>query len=194
MTVANLVSDAALVIWCGQSLASTLAVAGYGRGLPQPEIPGVEPNVAVILPVRGADCLSRLLPLLRAQQYKNYRIIASVESADDPAFSMPKSIDAQSWLWAPLAKILHLKQFANLDLRGSWHGVGASLHPVDRLVEILDLPHPVARRELPRPLHSAVLPGKATRASFRVPLSPAASTKMPASISAWLNAPMSAKS
>src|SRR5271157_2896025 len=38
------------------------------------------------------------------------------------------------------------------------------------------------------------LPEKATRAPSRLSLSPPASTNSPASISAWLNAPMSAKS
>ena len=88
MTVANLVTEAALALWSAQNLFSTIAAAAYRRGLPLPEIPGVEPNVAVILPVRGADNLARILRLLRAQQYRHYRIIASVESADDPAFEV----------------------------------------------------------------------------------------------------------
>ena len=88
MAVTNLVSGAALALLCAQSLLSTLLVAAYRRGLPRAEIPGSEPNVAVILPVRGGRNLDRFLPLLRSQQYGRYRIIASVESTDDPAFAL----------------------------------------------------------------------------------------------------------
>jgi hypothetical protein len=95
MAVTNLVSDAALALLCGQSLLSTLLVAAYRRGLPRPEIPGSEPNVAVILPVRGERNLDRFLPLLRAQQYGRYRIIASVESADDPAFRLLRAAETE---------------------------------------------------------------------------------------------------
>ena len=85
MAVANLFSDAAIALWLLQNLGSTIAVAAYRRGLPRPEVPGVEPNVAVILPARGATTLAGHLRLLRAQEYAHYRIIASVESRDDPA-------------------------------------------------------------------------------------------------------------
>ena len=83
----SLATDVSLAIWCQQNPVSTFAVAAYRRGLPQQEIPGAEPNVAVILPVRGCGVLDRHLPLLRAQRYTRYRIIASVESRDDPAFA-----------------------------------------------------------------------------------------------------------
>ncbi len=83
----SLAADVSLALWCAQNVVSTFAVAAYRRGLPQQEIPGAEPNVAVILPVRGCGVLARHLPLLRAQRYTRYRIIASVESRDDPAFA-----------------------------------------------------------------------------------------------------------
>ena len=88
MAAADLLSDLALMVWCGQNLVSTLAVAVYRRGLPQPEVPGVEPNVAVILPVKSAANLDRFLPLLRAQKYRSFRVVAAVESSDDPAFAV----------------------------------------------------------------------------------------------------------
>ena len=84
----DIAAQIALLLWCAQNLVSTAAVAAYRRGLPQPEIPGVEPGVAIILPVRGAANLARFLPLLRAQAYSRYRIIAAVEAADDPAFAL----------------------------------------------------------------------------------------------------------
>ena len=77
MAVANVIADAALALWLAQSLGATIAAAGYRRGLPQPEFPGREPWVAVILPVRGSGRLGEFLPALRAQVYDHYRIIAS---------------------------------------------------------------------------------------------------------------------
>lgn len=95
MAAADLLSSLALIVWSGQNLVSTLAVGAYRRGLPRPEIPGVEPAVAVILPVKGAVKLDSFLRLLRAQNYRNYRIIAAVESADDPAFALLRAAERQ---------------------------------------------------------------------------------------------------
>ena len=75
-----LAAGAALALWGAQSLVSTFAVAAFRWGLPRPEDPGDEPNVAVILPVRGAAHLAGLIPRLRAQNYRRYRIVAAVES------------------------------------------------------------------------------------------------------------------
>ena len=75
----------ALALWGAQSLASTLAVAAYRWNLQPAEAPGVEPRVAIILPIRGGDSIERHMALLRAQRYPRYRIIACVESGDDPA-------------------------------------------------------------------------------------------------------------
>src|SRR5271165_3533702 len=45
------------------------------------------------------------------------------------------------------SKILHLEQRADLDLERSRRRAGAAFGPVDRLVQILDLPEPVAGGE-----------------------------------------------
>jgi hypothetical protein len=95
MGIMEFVTTAALSLWCVQNLITTFLVVGYRRGLPLPEIPEVEPRVAVILPVRGAVGLSRHLPLLRAQLYGRYRIIASVESVDDPAYALLTAAEAE---------------------------------------------------------------------------------------------------
>jgi len=67
MAVANVLAEAALAVWLAQSIGSTIAVAAYRRGLPQPEFPGEEPGVAVIVPVRGSGRLAEFLPALRRQ-------------------------------------------------------------------------------------------------------------------------------
>ena len=144
MTVANLVTEAALALWSAQNLFSTIAAAAYRRGLPLPEIPGVEPNVAVILPVRGADNLARILRLLRAQQYRHYRIIASVESTDDPAFEVLRAAEGQAG--APLdVAVAGCAQNAGQKV---WNQLAAleRLRPDDAIVAFIDadtLPTPL---------------------------------------------------
>jgi len=84
----NLAADVLLALWGAQSFVSTFAVAAYRWGLPRPEIPGAEPSVAVVLAVKGAGDLKAFLLRLRAQSYGRYRIIACVESEEDPAFGV----------------------------------------------------------------------------------------------------------
>jgi hypothetical protein len=165
MAVTNLISDAALVLWSAQGLGSTLAVAAYRRGLPRPEIPGVEPNVAVILPVRGADNLARLLPLLRAQQYRRYRIIGSVESVDDPAFALLRA--AENEAGAPLETIV--AGLASNAGQKVWNLLAAldRLTPSDEIVAFIDadtLPTPLW---LPRLVAVIVNSGRPVATGYR---------------------------
>jgi cellulose synthase/poly-beta-1,6-N-acetylglucosamine synthase-like glycosyltransferase len=89
MTIdANWAADASMLLWGLQNAVSTFAVLAYRHGLPRPEIPGTEPRVAVILPVKGDQGLGRFLGLLRGQRYARYRIIASIESDQDPALGV----------------------------------------------------------------------------------------------------------
>jgi Glycosyl transferase family 21 len=89
MTIdASWAADASMLLWGLQNAVSTFAVLAYRHGLPRPEIPGTEPRVAVILPVKGEEGLGRFLGLLRGQRYARYRIIASIESDEDPALSL----------------------------------------------------------------------------------------------------------
>jgi hypothetical protein len=81
-------ADVSMLLWGLQNAVSTFAVLAYRHGLPRPEIPGTEPRVAVILPVKGDEGLGRFLGLLRGQRYARYRIIASIESDQDPALSL----------------------------------------------------------------------------------------------------------
>ncbi|HKN27651.1 MAG TPA: glycosyltransferase [Roseiarcus sp.] len=165
MASANIVSGAAIALWCLQNLLSTFAAAAYRRGLPKPEIPGVEPNVAVVLPVRGAANLARHLELLRAQEYRHYRIIASVESGSDPAFAILAA--ARSELGAPLELVV------------AGHAVGAGqkvwnqlaalerLEPDDEIVAFIDadvLPTPLW---LPRLIAVLVNSGRPLATGYR---------------------------
>jgi Glycosyltransferase like family 2 len=165
MAVTNLVSDAALALLCGQSLLSTLLVAAYRRGLPRPEIPGSEPNVAVILPVRGERNLDRFLPLLRAQRYGRYRIIASVESTDDPAFKRLRAAETEPG--APLeTTVAGLATSAGQKV---WNLLAAleRLRPEDDIVAFIDadtLPTPLW---LPRLVAVIVNSGRPVATGYR---------------------------
>ena len=64
----TVVSGTAIALWCLQESRLGDSRRGLPLGTARPEIAGVEPNVAVFLPVRGWANLSRLLPLLRAQE------------------------------------------------------------------------------------------------------------------------------
>jgi hypothetical protein len=142
MDAANVITKIALAAWLAQAIGSTIAVAGYRRGLSQQEAPVREPPVAVILPVRGADGLPEFLRLLGLQTYDQYRIIAAVDSVDDPAYAILSSavaelrppltvvvagpvVDAGQKVWNQLAALDHLTEadeivaFIDADTRPS---------------------------------------------------------------------------
>ncbi|HME84025.1 MAG TPA: glycosyltransferase family 2 protein [Roseiarcus sp.] len=165
MAVTNLVSEAALALLSAQSLFSTLLVAAYRRGLPRAEIPGSEPNVAVILAVRGERNLDRFLPLLRAQQYRRYRIIASVESTDDPAFERLRAAETEPG--APIeTTVAGLARNAGQKV---WNLLAALelLRPEDDIVAFIDadtLPTPLW---LPRLVAVIVNAGRPVATGYR---------------------------
>jgi cellulose synthase/poly-beta-1,6-N-acetylglucosamine synthase-like glycosyltransferase len=76
-----------LIPWIIIMVATTFIVWRYTWGLPLKEIPTSTPPVAVIVPIKGTSrATEAFLHALRHQDYANYRIIAAVESEDDPAF------------------------------------------------------------------------------------------------------------
>ncbi|MEA2861034.1 MAG: hypothetical protein QOC72_3073 [Methylobacteriaceae bacterium] len=76
-----------LIPWVFLLIATTFIVWRYTWGLPLNEIPQSTPSVAVIVPIKGTSrATEAFLHALRHQDYPNYRIIAAVESEDDPAF------------------------------------------------------------------------------------------------------------
>ena len=77
------------VAWGAIGVISTLSAWHYTSGFPLSEIPESTPPVAVIVAVKNASDLSRaFFDRLRHQTYPDYRIIAAVESEEDPAFAM----------------------------------------------------------------------------------------------------------
>jgi hypothetical protein len=78
-----------LIPWLAMMILATLSAWRYTWGLPLVEVPSSMPPVAVIVPIKGAsDATEAFLRALRHQDYPDYRIIAAVESEDDPAFRL----------------------------------------------------------------------------------------------------------
>ena len=160
-----LAAGAALVLWGGQSLVSTFAVAAFRWGLPRPEDPGDEPNVAVILPVRGAVHLAGLIPRLRAQHYRRYRIVAAVESKEDPAFAILSAAAREA---GPPLEVIVAGVAENAGQK-VWNQLAAlsRLTPEDEVVAFLDadtLPTPLW---LPRLIAVLVNSGRPVATGYR---------------------------
>ena len=158
-------AGAALALWGAQSLVSTFAVAAFRWGLPRPEDPGDEPNVAVILPVRGAANLAGLIPRLRAQNYRRYRIVAAVESEDDPAFAILSSAAADA---GPPLEVTVAGVAENAGQK-VWNQLAAlsRLTPDDEVVAFIDadtLPTPLW---LPRLIAVLVNSGRPVATGYR---------------------------
>ena len=78
-----------VIAWIAIAILNTLSAWRYTWGLPRSEIPGSTPPAAVIVAVKNASDVSRaFFDRLRHQAYPDYRIIAAVESEEDPAFAM----------------------------------------------------------------------------------------------------------
>jgi Glycosyl transferase family 21 len=78
-----------VIAWIAITLANTVSAWRYTWGLPLTVIPGITPPAAVIVAVKNASDVSRaFFGRLRHQAYPDYRIIAAVESEEDPAFAM----------------------------------------------------------------------------------------------------------
>ena len=161
----NLAADVLLALWGAQSLVSTFAVAAYRWGLPRPEIPGAEPSVAVVLAVKGAGDLKAFLLRLRAQSYGRYRIIATVESADDPAFAVFRS--AESEQGAPLdVTVAGLAENAGQKV---WNLLAAleRLTPEDEVVAFIDADTLPTQLWLPRLIAVLVNSGRPVATGYR---------------------------
>jgi hypothetical protein len=161
----NGISDALLALWCAQNVISAAVAAGYARGLPRRETPGAEPCVAVILPVKGEANLARFLPRLKAQDYSRYRIIAAVESEDDPAFPLLAAAAVQ-----PGAAIeLTVAGLAQSGGQKVWNQLAAldRLRPEDEIVAFIDadtLPTPLW---LPRLVSAVIDAGRPVVTGYR---------------------------
>ncbi|MCI0466491.1 MAG: glycosyltransferase [Beijerinckiaceae bacterium] len=78
-----------VLLWVVFTILNTVSAWRYTWGLPLEEIPGITPPAAVIVAVKNTSDLSRaFFTRLRNQAYPDYRIIAAVESEEDPAFAM----------------------------------------------------------------------------------------------------------
>src|ERR1700730_5684607 len=87
--IMDAVIDVLFVGWGAIAVLSTISAWRYTWGLPLIEIPGTTPPAAVVVAVKNASDVSRaFFDRLRHQDYPDFRIIAAVESEEDPAFAM----------------------------------------------------------------------------------------------------------
>jgi cellulose synthase/poly-beta-1,6-N-acetylglucosamine synthase-like glycosyltransferase len=85
----NTIAGILVIAWIAIALVNTVSAWRYTWGLPLAEIPGTTPPAAVVVAVKNASDVSRaFFGRLRHQAYPDYRIIAAVESEEDPAFAM----------------------------------------------------------------------------------------------------------
>jgi hypothetical protein len=87
------VIDLLFLPWAAIILVSTVSARRYAWGLPHSEMPSKVPSVAILVAVKGCTstteaCFARLLGLA----YPNFRIIAAVESQDDPAAALVRAL------------------------------------------------------------------------------------------------------
>jgi hypothetical protein len=165
MAIANVLAGVALGVWFAQNVIATIIVAGYRRGLPQSEFPGAEPQVAVILPVRGAGRLAEFLPALRGQVYDHYRIIATVESRADPAFALLESERLKPG--APLEIVV--AGLASDAGQKVWNQLAAldRLAPEDEIVVLIDADTAPTPLWLPRLVAVVVNSGRPVATGYR---------------------------
>jgi hypothetical protein len=161
----NSVSSVLLDLWCAQNLFSTCAAVAFAHGLPRPEKPGTEPNVAIIVPIKGDANLSRFLALLRAQSYSRYRVVAAVESEKDPAFQMLAAAALQPGASIEIA-VAGLAQSTGQKV---WNQLAAldELRADDEIVAFLDadtLPTPLW---LPRLVAAVTDAGRSAATGYR---------------------------
>src|SRR6202040_1798322 len=85
----NTIAGIQVFAWIAIAIVNTVLAWRYTWGLPLTEIPGTTPPAAVVVAVKNASDVSRaFFGRLRHQAYPDYRIIAAVESEEDPAFAM----------------------------------------------------------------------------------------------------------
>ena len=80
--------DAMVAVWLAAAVLGTIAIRHYWRAVRGPTTPGFTAPAVVIIPVRGAKGLPRLLPALVAQDFPDWRLIFSLEAESDPAFAV----------------------------------------------------------------------------------------------------------
>jgi Glycosyl transferase family 21 len=78
-----------LTLWIAIAVFNAVTAWRYARGLPFAEVPQATLSAAIIVAIKGAsDASLSCFRRLRHQTYPDYRVIAAIESEQDPAFAM----------------------------------------------------------------------------------------------------------
>jgi cellulose synthase/poly-beta-1,6-N-acetylglucosamine synthase-like glycosyltransferase len=84
-----MIADVLLVLWVATAMVATYGVWRYQHRLGRRVTIELPMATALILPVRGStDALPDLWARLQAQDYRGWRLIATVETEADPAYAM----------------------------------------------------------------------------------------------------------
>lgn len=164
--IMNTVISVLFVAWGAIAVMSTLSAWRYTWGLPLSEIPGSTPPVVVILAERNASDVSRsFFDRLRHQAYPDYRIVAAVESEEDPAFAM--LTDESKRPGAPLRTVVAGQ--SERTAQKVWNLLAAldAIEPGDEIVAFVDpdtLPTP---EWLPRLVAALVNTGRDAVTGYR---------------------------
>ncbi len=84
-----LIASIILTLWIAVAIFNTVTAWRFADGLPFAEVPQATPSAAIIVAIKGAsDASLTFFRRIRHQAYPNYRIIAAIESEQDPAYAM----------------------------------------------------------------------------------------------------------
>ena len=163
-TLLSAAAFAAFFFWAVVAVASTLSAWRYIWGLPLAEAPGRTPPVAVLVAVKGEPA-SSFLERLRAQDYPSYRVVAAVESADDPAFA---ALDAARRApGAPLEVVVAGRTRAGGQKVANLLAALGRLRPADEIVVFTDADTLPGPRWLPRLVSALVDAGHEAVTGYR---------------------------
>jgi hypothetical protein len=162
----NALTSTILTAWIAIAVFTTVTAWRYGRGLPFAEVPRLTPFAAVIVAIKGASEVSRVFfRRLRNQAYPAYRIIAAIESENDPAFAL--LTDELKCPGAPVHIV-----FAGQSWRTGqkvWNLLAAleALEEHDELAVFVDADTLPAPEWLPRLAASLINPGREAVTGYR---------------------------
>lgn len=152
--------------WIATAIFTTVTAWRYAQGLPFPEVPEATPPAAIIVAIKNTSEVSRaFFARLRRQSYPHYRIIAAVESEDDPAFAL--ATEESKRPGAPL-RIIVAGRPARTGQK-VWNLLAAidAIEPRDEIIAFIDADTLPGPEWLARLVASLVNPGREAVTGYR---------------------------
>ncbi len=162
----SIIVSIVLTVWVAIAVFNTVTAWRYARGLPFAEVPQATPSAAIIVAIKGASDASLIFfRRLRHQTYPDYRIIAAIESEQDPAFAMLTKEKSESG--APL-RIVIAGQSENTGQK-VWNLLAAldALEASDELIAFADADTLPSPKWLAQLVASLINPGREAVTGYR---------------------------